>query len=448
MFVTGLLKMVSPKFPKVLVVALGRINANDLYNNGLFLRNLFGAEWPKDNLAQIFSSGDTGDSGFFARYYCLGPQERVLGDLFYRVRPNQIASSNAPGITPSGVVRREGLLKRVVNSLLVETGLYELVFRPKLSREMLDWVNEFKPDVILAQGYNLTFSWLPLMLKKETGAKLAVLTTDDWPKYLYSGLLGESKIFRWVVRPFVSRAARNLFAAADIPCAFGLPMAEEYKRRYGKNFFTFDHTDNAERFLSAKPIKVSMSPTRTIVAIGTFNEYRLPLLLDIDRACEALSRRGLDIRLAVFSSAIYRPGRAAVESAKYIDVYPDPGHDALPSYLKGADVLLLAEGFEEDFVSAIELSVSSKSHLFMLSKKPILVYGAEKTGVVKYAKNLSWGRVVSERSITVLADAIYELLENKAVIERLISSGWDAAEQNHSRARNQAKFFRALGVES
>src|SRR5665647_2071384 len=108
------------EYPRVLIVSGYRINAADTANNGLLLRNLFGA-WPKSHLAQIYSGGDNGDEGFFGAYYQLGPQDRRLGNFFYRMKareqsPKEICSpavntnSNKQGKSSS----IKSLLKQIV----------------------------------------------------------------------------------------------------------------------------------------------------------------------------------------------------------------------------------------------------------------------------------------------------------------------------------------------
>ena len=71
------------KYPKILVLAMGRINQKDTSNNGLLLRNLF-AGFPKENLAQIYSGGNNSDQGFFSRYYCLDEKDRFFGKIFFQ----------------------------------------------------------------------------------------------------------------------------------------------------------------------------------------------------------------------------------------------------------------------------------------------------------------------------------------------------------------------------
>jgi hypothetical protein len=52
------------KYPRVLVLAMSRINAADADSNGLLLPNLFGS-WRRKNLGQIYGSADNADEGLF-----------------------------------------------------------------------------------------------------------------------------------------------------------------------------------------------------------------------------------------------------------------------------------------------------------------------------------------------------------------------------------------------
>jgi hypothetical protein len=435
-------------YPRVLVVALGRINLKDTYNNGLFIRNLFGTDWPKDHLAQIYSSGDNNDSGFFGKYYCIGAKERFLGSIFYRLKSTSVSDVEENNTDVSDNFRHPRKifmwLKSKVLDLLVNTGLYEIIFLPKLSSEIKEWVAEFKPDIIFAQGYNLTFTWLPMMLKKETNAKLAVLTTDDWPSYQYAGMHGESTLLKWLIRPVVKKSAELFFKKADFSFAFGWPMAEEFKKRYKKNFTVLNHSDDPKRFSIIQASRVYSSDIITIVAVGTFNKYRYPLLMDLDEACIKLNESGLNVRVAVFSSSIDFEGQKAIVSSRFIKLFPDPGNDELPARLKGADILILIEGFDEKFVSAIKLSVSSKAHLFMLSQRPIIVYSGPDAGIARYAKSLGWARTVCERSSFALKSEIENILKNPEESIKLIKTAYQVADSNHTHFSNRYIFISTL----
>ena len=218
-----------------------------------------------------------------------GPRDRWLGSLFYGVKTAayenlMLKTSVLPSSSITG--QKKASIKSIVKSLIVDTGLYELIFRPRLAKAMLAWIEEFHPDIIFAQGYCLTFTWLPVMLKKHFGIKLALFTTDDWPTYLYSGQHGELKIFVSLMRRIVKSATSKLMSAVDIPFAFGQLMAEEYVERYKKEFITLSHADSVKRFSDAAPIRCHATGIFTILAAGGFNRYRWPLSWMLMNAAE------------------------------------------------------------------------------------------------------------------------------------------------------------------
>lgn len=436
-------------YPKILVVALGKINKVDLNNNGLLLRNLF-KSYPSENIAQIYSSGSNKDEGFFKYYYCLTKEDRRFGSIFYllknedRIEPIYDKEFNDIQFAKSGIKQK---IKSLFFNLFVKTGLYELIFKVRISKKMKDWIKEFKPDIILAQGYNLSFSLLPILIKKSFNIKLAFLTTDDWPKYLYNGKLGESKLLSSLARRRIKKVSSELIKLTDIPFAFGYSMAKEYENRYGKYFNVISHSDDPQRFENSTSKRLNPINIFNIIAIGSFNSYRWPLLLDLDEACDKLNKQGLQVRLSVMSSAIEPEGLKRLKETKNIDLYADPGNDALPCFLKGADLLFLPEGFDEKFVEAIRLSISSKSHLFMFSKKPILIYSHKNTGIAKYANDFGWAKVLSERSIFKLTEVIKELISNKEATNNQIIIAYNLAFEKHNN-NNVSNFFRQLLVNS
>jgi len=433
-------------YPRVLFIGIQRINERDSFNNGLLLRNLF-RNWPGENMAQIFCYDDNGDKGFFQHYYRIGRAERTCGSLFFRLKTHEIPKSGFDIIKPPSEIRKHGLTEKIklqAKRYLVDTGIVELIFRPKMSSEMKTWIDEFNPQVIFVQGYNLYFVWLAMLLKKMTGAKLAFLTTDDWPSYLYSGLYEEPTLFRWLMRPIVKSATQRLMNNVDIPFAFNSIMSEEYKSRYNKKFITINHADEAESFKNAVPQRYHPDNVVSIVTTGYFNKYRWPLLLDVDECCRKLTEKGNPIRLLVISSGMEKEGIAALRNAKFTDIIPDPGNELLRGYLKAADINLLPEAFDPQVAAAISLSVSTKAHLFMLSQHPIIVYGHPNTGVVKYAKSEGWGSVVSKRDLSLLTNVIEKLIINKDEAKRLISCSKNTFEKYHSLSKNQKKLLEVL----
>jgi len=429
-------------YKKIIIVTAGRINLSDKANNGLLFRNLF-RSWPKDKIGQIYNSGNNHDDGFFSLYYKLTEKDRRFGKLYEKIyientQTNQLTENQFQSKNYFRVVMP------YLKKLLIETGIYELFFRPKLSSGLKIWLNDFKPDLILAQGYSLTFTELSLLIKNYTGSQLVFFTTDDWPKYLYNGNLGENRFLSLIPRLRVENMVKKLLQEVDIPIAFGYPMQLEYSRRYSKQFYSVFHSDDHKRFETAEPKRLANKDTFSIVTIGTFNKFRWPLLNDLEQCCEVLNLDGIEAKVFVISDAIDPDGLVAIKQMKNVEVRHDPGSDKLPGLLKGADLLLLIEGFDNDYANTIELSISTKAHLYMFSKVPILVYSHPTTGISNYAQKYGWAYLVNDRNLEKLTDAIKNLLSNKILRENLSTIAYKVAMENHDQKRIEKKLFQIL----
>lgn len=430
------------------MIGIERINFKDNSNNGLLLRNLF-SNWPKDHTAQVFSYNDNGDDGFFGSYFRVGKKERLLGFIFFKLKQHEIPKNtyDVGGLkrnkkAPNAII----YLKRLFKRLLIETGISELIFRPRISKEMKIWIDAFNPEYIFVQGYGLYYCWLALAIKKLTKAKLVFLTTDDWPTYLYAGVNGELRLFSWFVRPIVDRLMHKLISEVDTTFAFHQPMADEYKKRYNRKFITLSHADDPARFTTAIPKRYHDENTISIVVAGYFNGSRWPLLLDVNECCRRLTNEKIPTRILVIASGIEDEGRLAIEKAEYIDIIDDPGNDILPQYLNGANINLLIEDLDPVRSKAINLSVSSKSHLFMFSQRPIIVYAHANTGVARYAEEYGWAKVVNVRDISLLSNEIQLLITDKELQSKLIQKSKETYTQFHLKTENQALFLKGFGV--
>jgi glycosyltransferase involved in cell wall biosynthesis len=437
-----------PHYPKVLVCALTRINKNDMFNNNLLLRNLF-ADWPSERLAQIYSGGSNGDEGFCAHQYQIGPDDRRLGKLFFRLKgdysdTSHTVFSSKPNRVEAQIPSQTNALKQRAGRYLMNSGLYELLFKLCPSKQLIDWAERFDPDVILAQGYNLSFTWLPLLLKRQLKKPIAFYCSDDWPSYLYASRDGLCTITAPLMRWIVDSSTQQLLAATDVPFSFNDMMGEEFQQRYGKHFTPLMHCDDPERFRRAEAIRLHPPEIKSIVATGGFDDSRWPLLLDLEEACQRLNDKGIPARATVLTARITEEGYRRVKACRFVELRDDPGHELLPSYLKGADLLYLPETFDLVIAQGIRYSISTKAHLFMFSQRPILVYGHPVCGLVNYARREKWAAVVSERSVDKLSSTLRNLLAIPQYASQLVRQADAVTERNHEITSNQNLFRQAL----
>lgn len=420
------------KYPRVLIIYHSCINKAD--PNTVSLRNWF-ADWPKDSLAQIYSGNEVGDQRFCGHTFRLGPDERRLGRVFFRLKGSSLGEPSqarklsqdktAPGM-------RKGVLAKVVyraGLILVKSGLWELMFRPVISPRMARWIQDFKPDVIYAQGYLLSFAWLTVSLQRRFGLPVCYHAVDDWPSFLYK----ESVVSSYV-RPHVDKAARTLLQSSSVRFAIGDRMADEYHSRYGLDIEPLMICDSLKRFKATNPHRLVGDDCVSVVYAGGLGHHRWKSIVDLSAAAELLGKEGVKVTIFAFTAFIPPDASDVLTRLANVRFEPLPSHEELPGILKGGDILFLPETFDPHEAEVIRSSVSTKAPLYMLSERPILVYGSPVAGVVDYAKKSGWGYVVEKQEVELLARAINKLQSDRGLSRRLVKRALEVAKQNHETA--------------
>ena len=395
------------RYPRLLLLSSSRLNEADGGSLNLLFRSILG-NWPKKNLSQIYSSFDNGDSGFCSEYYQLGPEDRLLGQLFYRLKPRVQSQIGAVGATRTpGKPGKPSFVSRLVR-LATESGADELVFQPRVSRKMAAWIERIQPGAILTPGYNLCFAKLALLISKRYQVTLVYYTPDDWVDEMYRSAGTSANLLSRLTYRAVENVGRRLVESASVRIAFNRFMQAEYRNRYGMDFSVLMHGDDPERFRTAQPIRFASDEETWIVCAGVFDRFRLPLLHDLDQACHILMSKGFRVRASLFS--VNAIPEDAARQFQHVRCEPCPSHEELASVLAGADISLLIECFDRTRADGIRTSVSSKAHLFMHSGRPTIVYADAVTGVSRYAEEDGWAVCVTRRDPEELAKSIERIL--------------------------------------
>lgn len=425
-------------YPRVLLVTLVKVKAADSVN--ILIRSEFG-DWPKDRLAQIHAAGDLAGHGeFCGRHYRLEACDRVLGGLFRQLRGGVfdiVAMDAVEGQTnarPQAMLGRwaKGVKKRL-GDWLIGSGVWELIFRVRLSEAMVRFVEDFKPDLIYCAGYSLGFATLPLLIARRFNVPMCFQTADDWPSYTYRGFL-----MGWLLR----RRARQLVAGATVRLAFGQKMQRMYEDRYGAGFEVTYHLDDPHRFPKDSGI---VADQFRIVYTGSLALRRYEAVQDLLDAVRSMQDHSRPIQIVIYCSGLPKDTTHALLNAPEVAFLPLPTHDELPRILASAAVLLLPESFSVA-PELIEYAISSKAHLYMMSGRPILVYGPAYSGTVEYATREGWGMVVAERSSAKLKDALAALLAGGGRMQQLRWNAEACIRRHHDLVAGRERFREMLAT--
>lgn len=418
-------------FPRVLIVIKSQIN--DVDSTGMSLRNWF-HNWPSESLAQIYSGVAGEGAALIGSSFQLGVDERRFGWLFFSLKRSPLSQSAMPysqaalarGSAP-GVLRRfSNMIVRRVGEMIINTGLWELLFPPRLSPLLRAWITEFKPDVMFVQGGDISFMRLPVLIGKEFNIPICFDVVDDWVEHLY-----KRSVLSPLVQPVVKRSFRRLIEASPLCFAIGPNMVEEYKRRYGVSFKTLMQCADQSRYPVVQERPSQQWDTINIVYSGSLVLDRWRGILELSKAASVLSDRGLRIVINVY--APYLPPEAAIlEGAFAVTLHEAVPDCEVPALLSSADILFLPESFDSSIRSYTRFSISTKAHLYMMSGRLSLVYGPPEIGTVDYARKDGWGFVVNEQSVDALVAALEQMAQSPELRQTLIEKSRLTVQRNHS----------------
>lgn len=406
------------EYPRVLLVHMTRVHQNDSQN--LMVRNLFG-DWPNNNLAQIYTGHYSGEGDFCGRYFEIGPHERKMGWLFYMLKPQAMSAMSNQLVTQKRSPYPDWKLwkrwKARFVSRFIELGYWEIFFPVLPSYSLWRFILEFDPQIIYTQGYSLSFTQLALDIADQFQIPICYFPMDDWHSYLYSKSL---------VHRCVERLANEVAQRAAIRFALGPKMTEAFSARYGVPFECLYHADDLSRFETLKPVKRTPDSLVRIAYAGSLYLGRLGAFQDLLGACIKLGR---SFKVDVYSPGIPPDIPGELLNSPYISFLALPSHDNLPRVLSEYDILFLPESFDPEYKAAIEFSLSTKAHIYMMVGKPVLVYGPSWSGTVEYAKRFGWGNVVDERGVQNLSDGIVKIFGSQGY--NSVRRGYKVAKQNH-----------------
>ena len=423
-------------YPRVLIIHLTKAKADDACN--LLIRTQFG-EWPKERLVQIHSTAEPyGEGEFCSRYYKISKRDRRYGGIFDklrgRVNKNLLNQNNAKDFDVKKINILNDLfikLKNNIANILINSGIWEAVFSVKLSDEMCEFVEEFNPEIIFCHGSTISFATISLLISRKYNIPICIQNVDDWAygRYVKSPV-------RWLLR----KRAKELIDGSAVRLVFGEKMKREFEDRYGVKFNVTYHLDDIKRF---EDNYIEENKQIKIIYTGSLELKRHEALYDLLLASRKLDEYKGRIRIEIYTSNMPVDIKKELIEASEVKFYPLPKHNELPSVLSKGKILFLPESFNQDR-KLIEYSISTKAHLYMMSKKCIVVYGPKYSGTVSYAENDGWALVVKKRNIEMLKEILSEAIAGGERVEKIINNSLKVVSKNHEIGCGKERFYKII----
>jgi glycosyltransferase involved in cell wall biosynthesis len=429
--------MVHDKFLRVLFITPHAFN--HVNGGGITFSNLFSG-WPKDCLATVHNDPEPVSYDVCDQYYSLDIKEIDLAFPFnYLRRFSSSTKKSKKNDNFSPVEGKPSFLRKLFITIVGE----RIPEHGKLSPELEKWIEDYKPDVIYTILGSSGMMNLIEDVRVHFELPLVVHVMDDWINVRGKGLLGPVQMF------YLRKQARHFFNVASVCMGISPHMCEEYNRRYGVKFYSFQNVIDVKKIEAFKKNNLAVSTPANIVYIGSiFSNAQLDSLIDCCKAVANLNLEGHKINMTISSpsdhASRYHDKLAVHSSINIIKTIEDD--DEFFSTIANADLLLLPVNFDDESIRFIRYSMPTKVPAYLSIGTPILVYGPDSVAQVSYAKKSGWGIMQSERNIKKLGEVIMKGLTDVHLREKVSNSAINSAYKHHDSINVKEKFQKYFQV--
>ena len=399
---------------------------------GITLSNLF-AGWDTDKVA-VISVGhmlNNLDYSICTNIYQLGQKEsKVMFPLNFvqkkfisgplKIEENSIDGSLQP-IKKSKL--REKFVYGIFYPFLTFTGIFHSFSRSVVSAELMEWIEEFNPDVIYAQVSSMETILFCKELHSRVKKPMAIHMMDDWPTTISNKGLFKKSWERKIDKEF-----RRLLNSASALMSISDEMSRAYKIRYHLDFIPFHNPIDIEFWKKSQRTNYEISDSPGLLYAGRIGPGIQDSLQTIAAAIVQVNTElKISMKFILHTS----------EKPLWVNEYSCVVHQGfvayndLPKIFSEVDFLILPYDFSEESINFIRYSMPTKATEYMMSGTPIIIFSPKDTAIVKYAEMYHWAVIVTENKVSALAEAIKQAIQNKQIRESITTNAKLIAEQNH-----------------
>ena len=429
-------------FPRTVVVAANPLGTDAC--TGVMTRSLF-VGWPRERLFQVFFP---------------------VGVTY---RPDLEMCQQYRSIRTSGIVRCYDAAQADLTSGIGLRGsfagfgsrfglsgvslLQKLKGHPRLTHKLrfiqecwyaFSWIGkilerqlrELQPDIVYAHLGNYCLTKITCAACERLGIPMFIHVTDDFVTSLYAQMPFSTRL-----QAASDRSFRHAVAYAHGLAAISPVMAEEYRRRYEKQWSWFTTLIDADAY---DPSPRPADGVIRLVYAGNLALERWRPLRKLALAIQALrNKQGIDAQLEIYAPPeqinAYRRELHVPQASELRDWLPA---EELPRVFHDADILVHAESFDPALANYTQFSFSTKLSQYMMAGRCILMFGPEEIGSSQMVRIADAGLRIGTNESQSLTDALQRLLVDRSLRERCGQNGrlyamkWFESQSGRERFRN------------
>jgi glycosyltransferase involved in cell wall biosynthesis len=431
-------------YPKILIIGQ---TFNKSSGGGITISNLFYG-WPKDRLAVASNDNLSSDLDISVceQYYQLGYNGKLhpfplnlflpkiqCGSLIHNNNSN--TETKQRGNATKGRYKK---IYRLLSELLRFLGIYNVLYKLKITPEFKEWVTAYNPDIIYSQLSTLELIRFVSDIHELFDKPIAIHFMDDWPN-----VINKPELLFSYWKKVINRELRELLDKSSVLMSICESMSEEYKIRYNKEFIPFHNPIEIGNWLPYSKTDWNVKDKFTILYAGRIGRGIKKSLIDLAIVVNDFSKTNDKIVFEILTNN-FSEIKKLVKLNNHVKWLKPIEYSELPRKFSNADLLILPEDFDSASIEFLKYSIQTKVPEYMISGTPILVFADKRTALAKYAIRDSWAYVVTNNNKMLLMQAIEELYSNLLLRKELAERARKIAIQNEDAKIVRENFRKSL----
>ena len=417
---------------------------NQDFGGGITQANLF-AGWDKDRVAVVCTDHmlHNLNTEVCDTYYVLGGEEYKwmfpFSILQRRVESGErkmkaAESKKAPAA--ANISFRTKLIDKYFYPALEYAGLFHVLSSIKLSDKLRKWIDEYNPDCIYAQATSREAVLFCKAIQEYTKKPMIYHVMDDWPS-----TISQKGPFKNYWHKRIDKELRAMMDRATMLMSISHAMANEYRKRYGRDFITFHNPIETAFWKSHQRSSYELGASPVILYAGRIGPGINSSLESLAQALDKVNERlGTSVQFVLQT----KDQPAWMEKYKCVRHKAMVAYNELPKVFAEADFLYLPYDFSKESISFIKYSMPTKAPEYMVSGTPIIVFGPGETALVEDAVQNKWAVTVTKDDTALLADAVASVIKDINLRRQITSNAISIAEANYDSVKVRNRFREAI----
>jgi glycosyltransferase involved in cell wall biosynthesis len=402
------------KLPKILIFGE---TFKKTGGGGITLNTLFG-DWPHENISMLSDRVGEISEIHFTHFYQIGNLENKTllskfgiktGNIsgaktFQNNKKDQIITPEYKSLSKNKLYFR---LKDTFIYIISSLGLYDFFFKTNVSDELVQWINQVKPDIIYFQPGSTRRIKLLLEIHAVTKIPYIIHVMDNFldPKI-------QSKIFNNKNKNEVQSIIEEMVTKSNLCLSICDEMSSQYEKNFGRKFHSFQHAVDSKFWNTDYTVKETPSPFIILYAgrIGIGTKRSIIALAKAIEICNKKYNTNFEFQIQTTSAITYEIER--LSNNEYIKINTSIPYNDLPKRYAQADLLVLPMDFDKTSLAYIKYSMPTKVPEYLVTGVPILVLASELTALYKYAKSENWAFLNNTEDIIDIENILIEIKGN------------------------------------